>query len=605
MRRTNRVSQLAHRASAIEIPGAVDRTLVQDDAHRCPAPEGSKQEAPLSRGRLSLRFKFILWVVSLVMYLCLALGLVFVHLTQQNVREELRRRGIHMAQLLAHKSCPYIIKRDIDALDFLVRSTVQDEDVIYASICGPDGLPLATTNPNVTSSMGRNSSQRSPKGSNPPQTGDIAETLEIAAAVTAQMASAWGLADGWGWQGNPPEQLGTVVLGLSTTREGKAVAIISRQLAPLILLSCLLSIVGTILAERKITKPIEEVVRATRAIASGDLSLRVSIRSSDELGQLALSFNQMADALCSTMKKLECYSHGLEDKVRQRTVELETKTRALQEANVELQELDRLKSGYVSNVSHELRTPLTSIKAIAEILGQQGQNLPREQTLEFLRIIENQTDRLTKLITDILDFSRLERAQAHQLQPVEMAGAVYDAFNSVKGVALDRGIGLTFSAPEDIPRALAQKDKVVQVLVNLLGNALKFTSRDGSVSVRLHYLRDEGIWWNSPRPVSGILVSVEDTGIGIPKDQLEAIFDRFKQVERAAWGQPTGSGLGLSISKEIVEGLGGSIWAESELGQGSTFYFTLRVADSDKLSPPEGSEEEAAPRTPTTVAETV
>lgn len=536
----------------------------------------------MNRGRwLSLRFKFLLWVISLVMYLCLALGYVFVRLTERNVHEELERRGAGIAQLLAHKSCPYILRGDSEALDFIVRSAIQDEDVRYVVISDSDGNPIAST------VSGEDISEKDGAALDPtalassPGRDDAADIIDVATPITPDMARAWSFAADTPRPDLPLEQVGMVRVGLSTTREGTAVAMVSRQLAPLIFVSCLLSIIGTLLVERKITRPVEELVRATKAIASGNLTLRVNVRSNDEFGELAKSFNQMADALSTTLEKIETYSHSLEDKVRLRTAELEAKTRALLKANSELQELDRLKSGYVSNVSHELRTPLTSIKAIAEILGTQDQNLPRERTFEFLRIIESQTDRLTKLIGDILDLSRLEHGgPLPELQPISLGEAVSEALNSVKGIAEDRGVELHCAVPPDLPHALAQAGKIEQVLVNLLGNALKFTPRGGSVSIKARYLAEEAIWRNSPIPVSGIAISVADTGTGIPKEQLEAVFDKFRQIENAAWGKPSGSGLGLSISKEIVERFGGTIWAESEPGEGSTFHFTIRAAEA-------------------------
>ena len=533
-----------------------------------------------------------------MMYLCLALGYVFVRLTERNVHEELERRGASIAQLLAHKSCPYILCGDSEALDFIVRSAIQDEDVRYVVISDSDGNPIASTVPGEDISETGGAALDRTAGAPSPGEGGGAEIIDVATPITPDMACAWSFASGALRPEILPEHVGTVRVGLSTTREGTAVAMVSRQLAPLILVSCLLSIVGTLLVERKITRPVAELVRATKAIASGDLSLRVDVRSNDEFGELAKSFNQMADALSTTLEKIESYSHSLEDKVRLRTAELEAKTRALQKANSELQELDRLKSGFVSNVSHELRTPLTSIRAIAEILGKQDQSLPRERTFEFLRIIESQTDRLTKLIGDILDLSRLEHGgPVPELQPVSLGSAVSEALNSVRGIAEDRGVELRSAVPRDLPHALAQAGKVEQVLVNLLGNALKFTPRGGSVSIEALHLVEESIWRNSPIPVSGIVISVTDTGTGIPKEQLKAVFDKFRQIENAAWGKPSGSGLGLSISKEIVERFGGTIWAESELGEGSAFHFTIRPAeasDCETGSPAEAGRSAAA-----------
>jgi signal transduction histidine kinase len=530
---------------------------------------------------LSLRFKFLLWIISLVMYLCLALGYIFVRLTERNVHEELTRRGASIGQLIAHKSCPHIIKGELEPLDFLVRSAVLDEDVVYVVILDTNGVQVAATASGGELSEAHGQPLIKATAGTSQETDSASDIINVVVPVTYEMATSWNLTGGTLQLESVPSILATVNLGMSTTREGRVVALVSRQLAPLIFVSCLLSIIGTLLAERKITKPVEELAEATKAIASGDLSLRVKARSNDEFGQLAESFNQMADALSTTLDKLENYSHGLEDKVRSRTDELEAKTRALQQANTELQKLDSMKSGFVSNVSHELRTPLTSIKAIAEILGKQGQSLPRERTLEFLGIIENQTDRLTRLIGDILDLSRLEHGEsAPELQPISLHVAVSESLNSVRGLAEDRRVNLSSNVPQDLPHVLAHAGKIEQVLVNLLGNALKFSSPGGSISVDACRLDEEVIWRSSPRPVSGIVVAVADTGAGIPKEKLDAVFDRFRQIENAAWGKPSGSGLGLSISKEIVERLGGAIWAESELGKGSTFYFTLKAAEA-------------------------
>jgi len=135
----------------------------------------------------------------------------------------------------------------------------------------------------------------------------------------------------------------------------------------------------------------------------------------------------------------------------------------------------------------------------------------------------------------------------------------------------------------DLPEAAADRDALLQVLINLTSNALKFTPPGGSVTVDAAYLAEGEIWKNSPELVSGLVLSVTDTGKGIPEDQLETIFNRFKQLEKAAWGKPVGSGLGLSICRAIVQNHGGIIWAESQLGKGSSFHFTLNPAGEEAL----------------------
>lgn len=523
------------------------------------------------RGWLSLRFKFILWVVSVVMYMCLALGYLFLHLTESNVRQELRKRGTSQAKMLARDSGPYVFSGDKSRVASLVRSAVQDEDVLYAEVLDSNGRVLAGngTYPAFTSDK---------------DTG--VEILEITEPITTPYREArwWG---GISDTDPPMKQIGTVYMRLSTTREGVAVAMISKQLVPLMLVSCILSIIGTVLVERRITKPVHELAKATRAIAAGHWGKRVAMGSADEFGELARGFNQMAEALTVTMVKLENYSHGLEEKVRLRTQELEANTRTLQEASVELQKLDRLKSEFIATASHELRTPLTSIKALAEILSRQGRDLPREKTLEFLELIESQTDRLTRLIGEILDLSYLEHdgRWAVTRKAVFLPGLIGEAVRSVRGIAEERGITIEVRVPDDLPNAAGESDKTAQVLINLLGNALKFTPEGGKIAVRAELLEGPGVWRNSPRPVSGIAVSVSNTGPGIPKEKLDAIFDKFTQLKTAAVDGPAGSGFGLAISKEIVERFGGAIWAESELGVGSVFHFTMDAAEETGEEP--------------------
>lgn len=530
----------------------------------------SRTRPILRRSWLSLRFKFILWVVSVVMYMCLALGYLFLHLTESNVREDLHKRGTSMARTLARESGPRLLSGDVKALEALVRASVEDEDVLYAEVRDSDGNTLADSGVNAVHSYGW---RRAAQG------GSEADVIELTVPITTQYIEAPRRGGGSATKEAMAKQLGTVYMKLSTNREGTAVAMISRQLAPLMLVSCMLSIIGTVLVERRITKPMKELARATKAIASGNWGRRVTVGSSDEFGELATSFNQMADALTVTMVKLENYSHGLEEKVHERTKELEAKTRALQRANTKLQKLDEMKSEFISTASHELRTPLTSIKAVAEILGRKGQELPGEQTLEFLKIIESQTDRLTRLIGDILDLSHLEHdGDMVERHAVSLPDVISEAARAVNGIATDRGVSIEVHLPEDLPKASGERDKTIQVLINLIGNSLKFTPEGGTIEVSAQLLEETGTWRNSPRPVSGIVVSVSDTGPGIPGEQLEAIFDKFKQIKGAAMGGLAGSGLGLSISKEIVERFGGTIWAESELGKGSVFHFSMELS---------------------------
>ncbi|HOS44029.1 MAG TPA: ATP-binding protein [Armatimonadota bacterium] len=243
----------------------------------------------------------------------------------------------------------------------------------------------------------------------------------------------------------------------------------------------------------------------------------------------------------------------------------------------DLRNLERLKSDFVSTVSHELRTPLTAIKGFIRTLldDPAGAYFDQDTRMEFYGIIDAECDRLTRLISDLLNVSRIERGQPLHLQygEVDVPACVARAVHLQRSYA-DRHT-LEVELPDALPPVIADRDKLDQILTNLLGNAVKYSPEGGVITTRV---RREG---------EALLFAVSDQGIGIPHDQLEKIFDRFHRVYSGDSQRVGGTGIGLFLVKSLVEAHHGAIWVESTLGKGSTFYFTL------PLSPPGA---EAAPR---------
>jgi PAS domain S-box-containing protein len=233
-----------------------------------------------------------------------------------------------------------------------------------------------------------------------------------------------------------------------------------------------------------------------------------------------------------------------------------------------LRELDRMKSEFISDISHELRTPLHSIKGFGKLILDGKVPDPNIQR-EFLTIIENQSNRLDKLVSNLLDASRLEsgRFSIHK-QRMFIAGPIHETVETVRGVAGGRGITIKEDIPETLPKVDADKERLEQVMFNLIGNAVKFSNDDSEVMVRAEAREHE------------LLVQIIDHGIGIPKDAIPHLFQRFYRVEASA--SISGSGLGLYISRQIIEAHGGRIWVESEARKGSTFSFTLPLGAIDQ-----------------------
>ncbi len=265
--------------------------------------------------------------------------------------------------------------------------------------------------------------------------------------------------------------------------------------------------------------------------------------------------------------------------------ELEDHTRQVEEAAERMRELNELKTNFVSTVSHELRTPLTSIKAYVETLieniGAKNEGMQRE----FLTIINEETERLAKLIDAVLDLSQLESGTFRIRKDVfDIGKVVKEVVSVLKSIAEKKHVSIEVDVPETSLLLEADKDLVKQVIVNLLGNAIKFTPDGGRIDV---IGRPEG---------ATIKLIVQDTGVGIAREQVDKIFDRFYQVDNSAARQFGGAGLGLTICKSIMEWHGGTIDVESEEGRGSKFVavFPQKSLDSRALANPGDDEDRTA-----------
>jgi two-component system phosphate regulon sensor histidine kinase PhoR len=225
--------------------------------------------------------------------------------------------------------------------------------------------------------------------------------------------------------------------------------------------------------------------------------------------------------------------------------------------------LETVRRDFISNISHELRTPLASLKALTETL-QNGALADPQAGPRFLGRINAEVDALTQMAQELLDLSRIESGQVELiLSPIAPKDLLGSATDRMKMQAERAGLKLSITCEDDLPNIHADKSRLEQVLVNLIHNAVKFTKPGGEVALEAESVS------------SGIRFAVRDTGVGIPEESLSRIFERFYRVDRSRTG--SGTGLGLSISKHIVEAHGGRIWAESEEGRGSTFYFEIPV----------------------------
>ena len=321
----------------------------------------------------------------------------------------------------------------------------------------------------------------------------------------------------------------------------------------------IVAIIVGILTARWITRPILKISQASVEIATGKLGQQVETTNIIEIEKLANSFNSMAKQLQASFT-------------------------ALENQNEELKDLDKLKNEFLANTSHELRTPLNGIIGIAESLidGATGE-LP-QTTQANLALIASSGRRLANLVNDILDFSKLRHNNLElRLKPVDLRAVTNVVLTLSKPLAGKKDLQLINAISTDFPPAAADEDRLQQILHNLVGNAIKFTPY-GTVTVSAEVVTEP-----EQLPITDyqLAITVSDTGIGIPPDKFDRIFESFEQAEGSTAREYGGTGLGLAVTKQLVELHGGKINVKSQLGLGSQFTFTLPLSTDKAESKPE------------------
>lgn len=292
------------------------------------------------------------------------------------------------------------------------------------------------------------------------------------------------------------------------------------------LAASIVAVFVSIVLSQRVTSPLRAMMTASQRIAEGQYEQRVQVSSADELGQLAVRFNQMAE---------------------------------------KLEQIESMRRRLIGDVSHELRTPLTAIKGSME--GLIDGVLPA--TDETYQQIHSEADRLNRLVEDLQELSRVEaRAYPLDIKAVDVRRIIQTVAKRLAPQFESKHISLDLDLPADLPRLLADEDRTVQVLTNLAANAVQHTAEKGKVTISVVPINDH------------VQISVLDNGIGIPSGHLAHIFDRFYRVDKSRSRRAGGgSGIGLTIAKHLVEAQGGRIWAESQgESKGSVFTFTLPVA---------------------------
>jgi signal transduction histidine kinase len=333
-----------------------------------------------------------------------------------------------------------------------------------------------------------------------------------------------------GTPGLPPDSPEAVFLGS-----------VNRWLLAGVIAAAVVAIILATALSRRILRPVEALTDAARRMEKGDLSQRVAVQTNDEIGELAHAFNSMSDGLAR---------------------------------------LEQLRRNMVTDVAHELRTPLSNIRGYLEAL----QDGVTEPSPEVIGSLHDEAMLLTRLVNDLQELALAEAGQLKLvLQPTVVEQIVSQVVSVMQPTAAAKDLTLQANVQQNLPPVMADPGRVAQVLQNLINNAMSYTAAGGTITVNA----------SPAASAAEVQLSVRDTGIGIAAEHLPFVFDRFYRVDQSRTRATGGAGLGLTIVKQLVEAHGGHVWAESTLGQGSTFSFTLPVAPSPEQTDTSSGSKEA------------
>jgi signal transduction histidine kinase len=322
----------------------------------------------------------------------------------------------------------------------------------------------------------------------------------------------------------------------------------------------------SVLLARRLVRPIKQMRTAAARIGAGAYDERIELRRRDELGGLADELNRMAASLQASVQ-------GLEQRVEERTRELQQVLAELSRKGRQLEVASQHKSDFLANMSHELRTPLNAIIGFSQVLRQGLFGPVNEKQEEYLDDVLSSGHHLLSLINDVLDLSKVEAGQVElEVASFSLREALERGVVMVREPASKRGVEVALELAPDVDLVEGDERRLRQVVFNLLSNAVKFTPEGGSIVVA------------SARVDGEVRVSVTDTGPGIVAEERERIFEEFHQTDVGVQ-QREGTGLGLALSKRLVELHGGRIWVESEPGHGSCFVFTLPIKEASREWP--------------------
>nr|WP_189657831.1 response regulator [Pseudomonas sp. RW3S2] len=507
---------------------------------------------------MGIRSRVLLLALLPAGLMALVLGIYFTWLQQNELRTQLLQRGKMIAEQLAPLAAPALAQEAPAQLERIAAEALEQTDVRAVAFLAPDRSRLAHAGPSMLNQ--------------PPSGGTGTQLLQRTGNdATRYLMPVFGHHRDLATEAVPNESerlLGWVEIELS--HDGTLLRGYRNLFTSLLLIfACLsLTVLLALRMSRAINGPIGRIKHAVTQLKEGNLEERLPPMGSVELDELAAGINRMAETLHNAHEELQHSIDQATEDVRQNLETIEIQNIELDMARKEALEASRIKSEFLANMSHEIRTPLNGILGFTHLL-QKSELTPRQ--LDYLGTIEKSADNLLGIINEILDFSKIEAGKlVLDSIPFNLRDLIQDTLTILAPAAHAKQLELVSLVYRDTPLSLVGDPlRLKQILTNLVSNAIKFT-REGTIVVRA-MVEDEH------EDTAQLRISVQDTGIGLSPADVRTLFQAFSQADNSLSRQPGGTGLGLVISKRLIEQMGGEIGVDSTPGEGSQFWINLSL----------------------------